>query len=202
MGLRRPLAALDDTRGAAAPRRPARGLQRAAQPSAASFARQTLPSTPESGARAGYDRHQRRKGTTLHLAVETLGQLLAPHVTPANAQDRAPVAPLAAAVPEATGEHVELGYVDHGSTGEEAAPAAAGQGSDLQVVTLLAAKQGCVRLPRRWVAERSCAWQTRFRRLVRNYARLGETVAGVHVVAFSCLMLQHAFALLAERSSA
>ena len=60
------------------------------QPSAAIFDRRTLQSTPESGARAGYDGAKRRKGSKIHLAVDTLGHLLALHVTPAVQQDRAP----------------------------------------------------------------------------------------------------------------
>ena len=68
---------------------------RNAQPSAAIFDSQTLPSTPESGHRAGYDGHKRKKGTKVHLAVDTLGQFLALCVTPANEQDRAQVATLA-----------------------------------------------------------------------------------------------------------
>lgn len=54
------------------------------------------------------------------MAVDTLGNLLALSVTPANEQERAQVAELAGAVQEATGENVELAYVDHGYTGEEA----------------------------------------------------------------------------------
>ena len=47
-------------------------------------------------------------------------------------------------------------------------------------------------LPRGWVAERSFAWATRFRRLVRDYERLPGTDGGLHFVAFVCLMLKHA----------
>ena len=61
-----------------------------------------------SGHRAGYDGAKRRKGSKVHLAVDTLGHLLALHVTPANEQDRAQVGELAAAVPEVTGGTVEL----------------------------------------------------------------------------------------------
>ena len=165
------------------------------QPSAAIFDSQTLQSTPESGTRAGYDGHKRKKGSKLHLAVDTLGHLLALHVTPANEQDRAQVGVLAEAVQEATGEHVELGYVDQGYTGEVAAEAAAEHGLELHVVKLEEAKQGFVLLPRRWVAERSFAWTSRFRRLVRDYERLPETVKGLHFVAFSCLMLQQLVSL-------
>ena len=60
------------------------------QPSAAVLDSRTLRSTPESGERAGYDGAKRKKGSKLHLAVDTLGHLLALHVTPASA-DRQPV---------------------------------------------------------------------------------------------------------------
>ena len=57
---------------------------RGAQPSAAILDSRTLQSTPESGARAGYDGAKRRKGSKVHAAVDTLGHLLALHVTPAS----------------------------------------------------------------------------------------------------------------------
>ena len=174
---------------------------RNAQPSAAIFDSQTIQSTPESGKRAGYDGHKRKKGSKLHLAVDTLGHLLALVVTPANEQDRAQVQPLAQAVQDATGEHVELVYVDQGYTGDVPAEDAAAEGIELHVVKLPDAKHGFVLLPRRWVAERSFAWKTRFRRLVRDYERLAETVVGLHLVAFSTLMLQHLFALLTDSTS-
>src|SRR5262249_28329641 len=84
---------------------------RSGQPSAVTLDSRTIQSTPQSGARAGYDGHKRRKGSKVHAAVDTLGQLLALHVTPANEQDRAQVARLAAAVQEATGDHVTLAFV-------------------------------------------------------------------------------------------
>ena len=58
---------------------------RKAQPSAVILDSRTLQSTPESGARAGYDGAKRRKGAKVHAAVDTLGHLLALHVTPADA---------------------------------------------------------------------------------------------------------------------
>lgn len=90
------------------------------QPSAAIFDSQTLQSTPESGDRAGYDAGKKKKGTKIHVAVDTLGHLLALIVTPANAQDRDQVAQLAADVQAVTQQHVELAYVDGSYTGEDA----------------------------------------------------------------------------------
>jgi len=127
---------------------------RDAQPSAVVLDARTMQSTPESGSRAGYDGHKRKKGSKTHIAVDTLGNLLAMVVTPANEQERAQVAELAAAVQEVTGEHVELAYVDQGYTGEETAEAAREHGIELEVVRLPEAKRGFVLLPRRWVVER------------------------------------------------
>src|SRR5579871_5287421 len=64
---------------------------RTAEPTAAIIASRTLRSTPESGPRPGYDGAKRKRGSKLHLAVDTLGHLFALHVTPANVNDRAEV---------------------------------------------------------------------------------------------------------------
>lgn len=124
----------------------------------------------------------------MHLAVDTLGQVLAIHITPANAQDRAQVAELAAAVQEATEQTVTLAYVDQGYTGDTPQQAAADQGITLSVVKLPQAKRGFVLLPRRWVVERDFGWMSRFRRLARDQERLAEVLKGFHLVAFSMLM--------------
>jgi transposase len=161
-------------------------------PTAAIIDSRTLRSTPESGSRAGYDGAKRKRGSKLHMAVDTLGHLLALHVTPANVDDRAEVGKLADAVQEATGETVELIYVDQGYTGERPAEAARTHGIELCVVKLAEAKKGFVLLPKRWVVERSFAWMTRCRRLVKDYERYAATLAGFHIVAFVCIMLKRA----------
>jgi transposase len=163
---------------------------RAEEPTAAVFDSRTAQSTPESGARAGYDGAKRRKGSKTHMAVDTLGHLLALHVTAADEQDRAQVARLAADVRAATGDSVELAFVDQGYTGEQAAGDAGKRGIALSVVKLPEAKRGFVLLPRRWVVERSFAWLARFRRLARDYERLAETLRGLHFVAFAIVMLR------------
>jgi transposase len=166
------------------------------QPTAAIFDSRTLQGSVENGDRGGYDGHKKRKGPKLHLAVDTLGEFLALVVTPANVQDRTQVEELAARVQEATGETIEVAFVDQGYTGAEAAEQAAGWGIRLEVIKLSEARQGFVLLPRRWVVERSFAWLTRFRRLVKDYERLPETLAGLHLVAFTTLMLGRMVKLL------
>jgi transposase len=168
---------------------------RTRQPSAVIFDSRTLQSTPESGSRAGYDGAKRRKGSKVHAAVDTLGNLLSLLVTPANEQDRAQVGELAQAVQEATGQSVELAFVDQAYTGDTPAQEAQAHGMQLQVIKLPQAKHGFVLLPRRWVVERSFAWTSRFRRLVRDYERLPATLVGLHLVVFACLMLHHCIAL-------
>jgi transposase len=170
---------------------------RGEMPTAAIFDSRTMQSTPESGRRAGYDGAKRRKGNKVHLAVDTLGHLLALCVTPADEQDRTQVAELAKRVQTETGETVEIAYVDQVYTGENAADAAEEHGIKLEVVKLPTAKRGFVLLPRRWVVERSFSWMSRFRRLARDYERLPETLAGLHYLAFVILMLKNVAEILA-----
>ena len=176
------------------------GAGRAPNPSAVILDGTILQSTPESGHRAGYNGHKRKKGSKLHLAVDTLGHLLALRVTPANVDERQEVAALAAEVQAVTGGSVDVAYVDQGYTGADVAADAQAEGITLEVVKLSEAKRGFVLLPRRWVVERSIAWMRRFRRLAKDYERLPETVAGLHFLAFAWLLLSRAVKLFAERA--
>ncbi len=173
---------------------------RASEPTATILDSRTLRSTPESGSRSGYDGAKRKKGSKVHAAVDTLGHLLAMRISPANEQEREYVGELAQAVQEATGESVELAYVDQGYTGEKAAEEAEAHGMRLEVVKHEETKRGFVLLPRRWVVERDFAWVSRFRRLAKDYERLPATLAGLHFVAFACLFLQQAAGILSVGS--
>lgn len=171
---------------------------RAGQPAAAILDSRTLQSSPGSGQRAGSEGAKRKRGSEVHIAVDTLGQLLALRVTAANEQARAQVGALVEQVREVTGGSVEIAFVGQGDTGEQAAQDAGRHGSRLEVGKLPEAKKGFVLLPRRWVVERSFAWTTRFRRLVRDYERLPETLAGLHFLAFAILMLKRVVMLMMQ----
>jgi transposase len=67
---------------------------RADAPTAVILDGATRQSTPECGHRAGCDGHKKRNGSKIHAAVDTWGELLVLHITPANAGDRAQVAAL------------------------------------------------------------------------------------------------------------
>jgi transposase len=169
-----------------------RGLLRMADgrspdPTAVVLDSRTVKST-DSSEGAGYDGGKRVRGRKVHAAVDTLGNLLALHITPANEQDRAQVGELLRRVQEVTGESTEKAYVDMGYTGDAANEAALCEGVQLSVVKRPGAK-GFILLPRRWVVERSFAWINKFRRLARDYERLPETVKGLTFLAFACVLL-------------
>lgn len=162
------------------------------EPTAAIVDGRTLRSTPESGARAGYDGHKRTNGSKVHLAVDTLGNLLSARVTPADVQERTEVGAVLADAQDDTGGTIRKAYVDQGYTGEQARMGAASSGVELEVVKAPEAKRGFLLLPRRWVVERTISWIARFRRLSRDFERLPEVLRGLHFVAFACLLLRHA----------
>jgi len=162
---------------------------RESQPSGVIFDARTMQSTPESGARAGFDGHKKKKGSKIHAAVDTLGNLLALTVTPGNENERSQVEALAARVQEVTGETVEIAFVDQGYTGEEPAAAASEKKIRLVVVKHTEPKRGFLLLPRRWVVERTFGWLGRFRRLARDYERLATTLKGWHWLASLVILL-------------
>lgn len=173
---------------------------RSARPSAVIFDSRTLQSSPESGGRADYDGAKRRKGSKVHVAVDTLGHLLALCVTAANEQDREQVEQLARQVQEVTGESVEIAFVDQGYTGDQPAQDAAQYGIQLVMVKMPEARHGFVLLPRRWVVERTFAWVSRFRRLARDYERLPNTLAGLHFLAFAMILVNRFAQIMAHSS--
>lgn len=122
------------------------GQQHQGQPIAVMLDGRTLQSSCESGPRAGYDGYKRKRGSKVHMAVDTLGHLPAVHATPADELERAQVQMLCEAVQQATGGTVKLAWADQGYTGEQAKQ---DSGFDLQVVKLPEAKKDFVLLPRR-----------------------------------------------------
>ena len=179
-----------------------RGAQgRQGQPSAVILDGRTLQSSCESGPRAGYDGYKRRKGSKVHMAVDTLGHLIALTVTPADEQERAQVDALCEQVQQATGNTVKLAWADQGYTGEQAKRDAAENGIELQVVKLPEAKKGFVLLPKRWVVERSFSWLPQIRQLSHDFERMPDVLAGLHFVLFAILKLPKAAMLLDSGAS-
>ena len=148
---------------------------RKGQPTAVAIDSRTLQSTPESGARAGYDGAKRRKGSKVHIAVDTLGHLLALKVTPADAGNREQVSALAEQIQQVTGKTVELAYVDQGYIGENAA---AQHGIRLEVVKHPLARRGCCAAAAPLGGRAPLRLAARLRRLARDYERLDTSLKG------------------------
>ncbi|MFO1234379.1 MAG: IS5 family transposase [Rivihabitans pingtungensis] len=161
-----------------------------AHPSAAIIDSRTIQSTPSSTG-TGYDGAKRKKGVKVHMAVDTLGHLLALHVTPADEQDRRQVGKLVQAVQEETCSSVKIAFVDQGYTGDTAANEAGEHGVELHVVKLPEAKRGFVLLPRRWVVERSFGWAACLGVWPESHEKLPQTLAFNCNMAFAMPMLPH-----------
>lgn len=148
----------------------------------------TLHSTSESGYRAGYEGSKKRNGTNIHMAVDTLGNLITVVATPANEQDPAQVSNLCLQVQEVTVANVKLAYADQRYIGDQTALDAAERGVEGQVIKPPTREQVFILLPSRWIIGGSFARTSRFRPLGRNLERLSSTLIGFHFVA-GCILL-------------
>ena len=97
------------------------------------------------------------------------------------------------ATADATEDNVEIMWADQGYAGNRAHFSAAAEGIGMVAVRVPETKRGFVRLPRRWIVERSFAWTAGFRRLAHDHGRLASSFVSMHLVAFSTRMLQRVF---------
>jgi transposase len=113
-------------------------------------------------------------GTKRHIAVDTLGLLLAVLVTGAGVQDRDGALPLLGRL-RAACRRIALVWADGAYAGNLVSFAREELGLCLQIVKRPEDVSGFVVIPRRWVAERTLAWITRRRRCVRDYERRADS---------------------------
>jgi len=162
---------------------------REALPSAAVLDAQSTRSSPQGGP-SGYDAGKKVKGRKRNLVVDTLGLLLAVSVCAANLQDRdAGTDAVTRAVDKYPG--LQRLCVDTAYAGQWAAATEARHGLTVEVVRHPANRNvgrwvdsgqqdlfpetlttGFTVLPKRWVVERTHAWNERARRLIMHHDRL------------------------------
>jgi transposase len=162
-------------------------IGRAPEPSAAIIDAQSTRSTPQGG-ETGFDAGKKVKGRKRHLVVDTLGLLLAVTITAASVQDRDAAAPVVAQACAKVPGLKKL-YADGAYGGQCALAIEKTHGLDVEIVrhpgnrstgTWRDAQQplwpetvttGFVVLPKRWVVERTHAWNERARRLMAHHDR-------------------------------
>jgi len=118
----------------------------------------------------GFDAGKKINGRKRHIAVDAIGLLLTVLITAAGVQDRDGAKPLLWNLRKAF-PGIKLAWADSGYAGKLVTWAKTALKLKLQVVKRTELHKFVV-LPRRWVVERTFAWITRSRRMVRDYERL------------------------------
>ncbi len=145
-----------------------------ARPTAAIIDAQSVKSTGP-GRQRGFDAGKKVKGRKRHIAVDTMGNLLAVCVHSAGIQDRRGARLLMIRL-YAMLAALGVIWADGGYSGVLVEWAKNMFNWNLTIVKRTDAMRGkFVVLPRRWVVERSFAWLGNSRRLSKDYERLTDT---------------------------
>ena len=173
---------------------------RIAEPSAGIIDSQSVKGTAESAEESGFDGWKKVKGRKHHIVTDTTGCVLAVAVHAANVHDSQGAYPLLKKTFE-TVPTLRRIWADQAYQGEELANwVKATFSCELEIVqrTTKAFKV----LPRRWVVERTLAWLSRYRRLVRVYEkRVVSSVAMIWVSSIR-ILLKKLCAPIPEKGSA
>jgi putative transposase len=141
--------------------------------------------TAHGGAERGYDGGKRVRGRKRHIVVDSLGLLLAVLVTAASVDDGRAAQEVLAEMPGREYPRLRVVWGDgkYHNYGLRDWLSVHRRPYRVAVVDRPAGAAGWVRLPKRWVVERTFAWLGRYRRLSKDYEKLPQTSAAVVQVA-------------------
>ena len=143
---------------------------------------------PAPGAKRGYNAAQKTVDRKRHVMVDADGRLLMVHLTPADISDSAGAQAIIDALRKRWPWLKHL-FADGAYDRTQVMDKAAFRDFVIEVVRRIGEEPGFKILPRRWVVERTFAWLTRWRRLVRDYEqRLDVSEAFIHVAMGSLLL--------------
>lgn len=147
--------------------------------------------TPAAGGESGFDAGKKVKGRKRHLWVDSLGLLLAVRVTPADVHDAHAAGDLLHRRLWDELPRLEVVYADRSYRAEYLQEEVFGWAPfRLHVVGRPPGAEGFVRLPQRWVVERSFAWLGRSRRLAKDCEHLPESSEAMIRVSMIQMMMR------------
>ena len=158
---------------------------RAAQPTAGVIDSQSVKAP--GAKKRGYDAGKKVVGRKRHIAVDTDGRLLMVNLTTADIADSAGAQIILDAI-RRRWHFIKHLFAD-GAYDRTKLMDKAELSFVIEIVRRIDGKPGFTVLPKRWVVERTFAWMTRWRRLVRDYEqRIDVSKAMIHVAMGSLLL--------------
>jgi putative transposase len=150
------------------------------QPKAAYVDSQSVK-TSQGGEQRGYDTGKNVQGRKRHIVVDSLGLLLAVIVTAANVDDAQGAQKLFEEMPGGCYPRLQVVWGDskYHNYALEKWMVDHRLPYRIAVVSRPEDKKGWVKLPKRWVVERTLAWLGRYRRLSKDYEKRTETSAAM-----------------------